>query len=232
MNRAAQTLVLTALGGVALRVAWTGEYARYVNEWMRWPLFVSGLLLVGLALNAVLDKDGDRDEVGDDHEHSTTRFAWLLLLPVLVAFVVQPPALGSYVAQRRANDLSASAYTDAAIAPLPADEVTPLPIASFVARAATDDGSSLVGGPVRLTGFVTSGGGDWFVTRLAISCCAADAAAFRVRVDGVDAPADEQWIEVEGTWVEGTGVTTGRDDAPALLADDVTLIGEPDRPYE
>lgn len=227
MNRAAQALVLTAIGGIALRVSWTDEYARYVNEWMRWPLFASGLLLVGLAATAALGP------APEEPDHPTTRFAWLLLVPVLVAFVVQPPALGSYVAERSANDLDASAYTDAAVAPLPPGEVVDVTIAGFVARAATDDGSTLVDREVRLTGFVTADdAGSWYVTRLSISCCAADAAAFRVRVDGADAPPEEHWVEVTGTWVEGTGVDTARDDTPAVTAADIVTIEPPDRPYE
>lgn len=226
-------MVLTALGGVALRVSWTDEYARYVNEWMRWPLFVSGLLLVGLALSG-LSGSGQQDEGdGDRDEHPTTRFAWLLLAPVMVAFVVQPPALGAYVAERRANDVNAAAYTEAAVAPLPEGEVSPLPIAGFVARAATDEGSSLSDREVLLTGFVsTDDAGDWYVTRLSIACCAADAAAFRVRVSGAEAPAEEQWVEVTGTWVEGSGVTVGEGDPPTIAASAVTDIEPPRRPYE
>lgn len=227
VNRAAQALVLTAIGGIALRVSWTDEYARYVNEWMRWPLFASGLLLVGLAATAAFGS------ATEEHEHPTTRFAWLLLVPVLVAFVVQPPALGAYVAERSANDLDATAYTDAAVAPLPEGEIADVTIAGFVARAATDDGSTLVDRDVRLTGFVTTDdSGDWYVTRLSIACCAADAAAFRVRVDGVEAPPEEQWVEVTGTWVEGTGVDTASDDTPSVTATDVVTIEPPNRPYE
>lgn len=227
MNRAAQALVLTAIGGIALRVSWTDEYARYVNEWMRWPLFASGLLLVGLAATAALGP------APEEHDHPTTRFAWLLLVPVLVAFVVQPPALGSYVAERSANEQDATAYTDAAVAPLPAGEVADVTIAGFVARAATDDGSTLVDRDVRLTGFVTlDDAGSWYVTRLSISCCAADAAAFRVRVDDAAAPPEEQWVEVTGSWVEGTGVETASADAPAVTAADVVTIEPPKRPYE
>lgn len=227
MNRAAQALVLTAIGGIALRVSWTDEYARYVNEWMRWPLFASGLLLVGLAATAAFGSSAE------EQEHPTTRVAWLLLVPVLVAFVVQPPALGSYTADRSANDLDASAYTDVAVAPLPEGETTDLPVAAFVARAATDEGSSLADRDVRLTGFVTlDDSGDWYVTRLSIACCAADAAAFRVRVDGAEAPPEEQWVEVTGTWVEGTGVEAGSGEAPTVSAADVVTIEPPKRPYE
>ncbi len=54
MNRTAQALVLTAIGGVSLRIGITSEYANYVNEWMRWPLVVSGVLLIGLAIAATV----------------------------------------------------------------------------------------------------------------------------------------------------------------------------------
>lgn len=227
MTRAAQSLVLAGLGGVAVRIGVTDEYARYINDWMRWPLVVSGVLLVGLAVVAGLST-----VLGSDH-HPGARVAWLLVLPVVVGFVVQPPALGSYVADRRANAVDASLYAESG-GDLDPTGVNDLPVSEFVARAAIDEGSSLAGVPVRLVGFVSTDEDGWYVSRLTIACCAADAAAFRVRVDGqVDgqpAPPAEQWVEVVGTWVDGTG--SGSGGTPAVTATEVVLTDEPDRPYE
>jgi uncharacterized repeat protein (TIGR03943 family) len=223
VTRTAQTLVLSAIGGVALRIGITSEYANYVNEWMRWPLVVSGVLLIGLALVATLT-----DVLSDDHP--TGPVAWLLVLPVVIGFVVQPPALGAYVADRRSNQVDPSRFREPAIAGLEENGENVIPVSNFVARAATDDGSTLVDVTVRLTGFVTVDDGEWHVTRLSIACCAADAAAFRVQVDGAEAPPEEQWVDVVGTWVEGTGTESGG--TPVLAAEDVTYVDRPKRPYE
>ncbi|THV12871.1 hypothetical protein E9934_10770 [Nocardioides caeni] len=171
MNRAAQALVLTAIGAVALRVGLTDEYANYVNAWMRWPLVLSGLLLVVLALTAAFDSDAS-----DDDRHPTTVAAWALLIPIVVAFVVRPPALGGYVAERRVNDIAAASYDDPAVAPLAEGVTHDLLVSEFVALAALY-GEAIEDRDVRLLGFVTSDGDGWYVTRLSIRCCAADASA-------------------------------------------------------
>lgn len=223
MNRSAQALVLTAVGGVALRVGITDEYTRYVNEWMRWPLVVSGVLVLGLALTALFPRYDD--------EHPTTPAAWALLIPVVIAFVVQPPALGSYLADRRVNDVAAVGYDEATVAPLDPDEVNDVPVAEFVALAASY-GEVLVDRDVRLRGFVTRDGDDWFVTRLSIRCCAADASAFRIRVDDSESPPKEQWVDVVGQWVEGSGEGVDASEPPAITASEVTEIAAPKQTYE
>ncbi|MFC5729102.1 MULTISPECIES: TIGR03943 family putative permease subunit [Nocardioides] len=223
VKRPAQALVLTALGGVALRVGVTDEYARYVNEWMRWPLVASGLLLVALAFTVVFEKQDD--------DHATTPAAWALLIPVVIAFVVQPPALGSYVAERGVNNVESVSYDKAAIAPLPDGETSDMLVYEFVALAATY-GDLLVDHDVRMTGFVTRQGDDWFVTRLTMRCCAADASAFRVRVEGAESPPVDQWVQVTGRWIEGTGDSPDAVEPPAVTATDVTPVDEPRRPYE
>lgn len=224
MNRSAQAVILTAIGAVALRVGITDEYTRYVNEWMRWPLVVSGALLVALAFSTVF---GGHDE----EDHRTTPAAWALLVPVVIAFVVQPPALGAYVADRRVNDVASVSYDEAAVAPLGEGRTHEMLVSEFVALAATY-GDVITDRDVRLTGFVTRDDDGWYVTRLTLRCCAADAAAFKVRVDGVDAPPDNQWVAVVGTWVRGTGEGAAATEAPALAASEVVEVPEPKQHYE
>ncbi|QYJ03670.1 TIGR03943 family protein [Nocardioides panacisoli] len=221
MNRAAQALVLTAVGALTLRIGITDEYVRYVNEWMRWPLVASGVLLLLLAFTAVLWPA--------EEDHPITPVAWVLLLPVVIGLVVQPPSLGSFLAERGVNKVSA-AEDRAAVAPLPEGGIADVGVSNFV-RLASSDGE-LSGRTVRLRGFVTSDADGWYVTRIAIRCCAADGAAFRVAARGVEAPPTDQWVEVVGTWVDGTGVSLVAADDPALDVTDLTLIDEPKRPYE
>lgn len=65
-----------------------------------------------------------------------------------------------------------------------------LSVAQSGSRAIYDRGHTLKGRTVRLTGFVRPGNGDrWYVTRLLVSCCAADAATSKVESRGADAAA-------------------------------------------
>lgn len=223
VNRNAQTVVLTAIGAIALRIGITDEWTRYVNEWMKWPLILSGALLVALAFSTV---------VGGRHDnHPTTPAAWALLIPVVIAFVVQPTALGAYVADRRVNDVEAVSYDEAAVAQLAEGEIHAMLVSEFVALAATY-GEVITDRDVKLTGFVTRDDDGWYLTRLTLRCCAADAAAFRVRVDGAEAPPDNQWVTVVGQWVAGTGEGVDATEAPAVTASDVDTIREPKQHYE
>lgn len=226
MNHTARALVLSGLGGVTLRVGATDEWANYVNDWMRWPLVVSGVLLVALAFVVIITAVGDHEH---DHDRASAFVPWLLVLPIVVGFVIQPPALGAYVADRRANQADARTYSDPAVTPLSETGENEMPVSSFVARASYDR-EMLADVTVRLTGFVSVDGGGWYITRLAISCCAADGAAFRVRVENADAPPEEQWVTVVGTWVEGTGIRLG--DTPTITAAEVAEVDQPKHPYE
>ncbi|MEV5003230.1 TIGR03943 family putative permease subunit [Nocardioides sp. LML1-1-1.1] len=225
MNRNAQAVVLAALGALTLRVSVTDEHTRYVNAAMKWPLVVSGVLMLLLALSRVLRRE--------DGGEPTTPAVWVLLLPVVVGLAVQPAALGAYVADRRVNDVSAQQYDEPAVDPLPRDRTTDVGLAEFVSLAA-GYGEALAGREVRLVGFVTHADGAWFVNRLTISCCAADASAFRVRIDAgdvrVDVPAEKTWVRVVGRWAEGTGVEGV--DLPALRASAVEEVPAPRQPYE
>lgn len=210
MSRTTQGLVLAFLGAVLIRLVWEGAYLRFVTEWMRWPLLVSGVVLVLLAVRPILTAGSS----GDGHEQ-VPAMTWLLFLPALVVFVISPPALGAYLAERRAGEATPTAPVST-FAPLPpGDDPVPLEVEELVWRAQVDEGATLAGRSVRLRGFVSHGpDGQWFVTRMVIGCCAADAAVVRVRVDGLDRPPRDAWVAVTGTWRAGTG--EGRRDVPVL----------------
>ena len=116
--------------------------------------------------------------------------------------------------------------------PLPGGSPLVLPLADFDVRAVWDTSGSLRGRQVRLTGFVTPRkGGGWYVARLTISCCAADAQTYKVEVRGIAAPPADSWVEVTGVWTPDG--QAGRPDAvPALTVTRLTRIPEPRDPYE
>lgn len=173
--------------------------------------------------------DGD-----DGHGHAAggSRTAWLLVLPVLAVFLIAPPALGSYSAARAGNAVARPAAATAGFPPLPAGTPLAMPLADFDVRAVWDTSRSLRGRLVKLTGFVTPKKGDgWYVARLTISCCAADAQTYKVEVRGMPAPPADSWVEVTGVW--SPDGQAGRPDAvPALTARQLTRIPAPRNPYE
>ncbi|WP_443064893.1 TIGR03943 family putative permease subunit [Streptomyces sp. NBC_00576] len=116
---------------------------------------------------------------------------------------------------------------------LPVGSPLELTVGEFSSRAVFDSGRSLKGRTVRLTGFVTHGDdGAWYVTRLLVSCCAADASTSKVEIRAADAPVTDTWVTVTGTWVAKGKL--GSDEAwpPVLDAGSVRKVAEPSNPYE
>ncbi|MFD3453759.1 TIGR03943 family putative permease subunit [Streptomyces sp. NPDC058691] len=255
MRRETRALLLILFGACTLRISlFDTSYVRYVRESMRPYLIASGLLLVVLGVTgAALAVHGQlRGRAGTDagtggercretpaqgrvqgHAHGGLRSAWLLTLPVLAVFLIAPPALGSYTAQRSdSTAVAPSGGGSAAFPPLPKADPLTMTLADFTVRAVWDDSRSLAGRRVVLTGFATPAkGGGWHLTRLTISCCAADALTHKVLIRGTtSAPAADTWLRVEGVWHPNG--QTGREDAiPELDAKKVTRVTQPHNPY-
>ncbi|MEU0491644.1 TIGR03943 family protein [Nocardiopsis sp. NPDC006139] len=152
---------------------------------------------------------------GHGHDHSRApHVAWLLLLPVLAVFVVAPPALGSYTVQSTASESSApppqrerSGQFDDGLEEAAEGEVVPLELRQFVMRAWIDEERAMAGRTVELTGFAVPAedGEGWYLARLQMACCAADAVVNKVLITDGPVPEADSWWTVRGTWVEPEG---------------------------
>ncbi|QWB28311.1 MULTISPECIES: TIGR03943 family protein [Streptomyces] len=240
MRRYGPAVLLALVGAAILRVSLFSElYLRYVQAGLRPYLVVSGVglvLLGGVVGVMVLRASGERDgheEEGDGHSHGPAgpRVAWLLALPALALLLFPPPALGSYSAEREAAQRSAQGV--GSFPALPSGNPLDLTLGEFGSRAVYDSSRSLKGRTLRLTGFVTrDGDGTWYVTRLLVSCCAADATTAKAEVRGAAAPPVDAWVTVTGTWhPQGQ---PGSDSAwpPVLDVTSVRRVPQPDNPYE
>ncbi|WP_175409640.1 TIGR03943 family putative permease subunit [Streptomyces sp. TRM64462] len=238
MRRVASALLLLLSGAGVLRISLFGDvYLRYVKEGLQPLLVVSGCVLVAAGLAGAVrdvwagrrgsdtrgDADGDAEADGDAQAHGHghgPRVAWLLALPALAMLFFAPPALGSYTAAR--DDAKAVEAYDR-FDPLPSGDPVPLSLTDFIARAQQDEQRGLEGRTVLLEGFVTpGGGGGWRVSRLVMSCCAADARSLTVAAYGAEAPPADTWVRVTGTW-----------HAPGAALDVATVerIPQPPVPY-
>ncbi|MEU4095838.1 TIGR03943 family protein [Streptomyces sp. NPDC026673] len=249
MKRNVQILLLLLTGAGLLHITlFTDLYLRYVQPGLRPLLIASAVVLTVLGI-AGAARDGfpfTRRNTHDDHHHDhgpdagqghchdhTTgpRIAWLLYVPVLSLIFFAPPALGSYTAGR--DDARAASTAAAGSFPaLPGTGTIDLSLSEFSSRAVWDTSATLRGRTVCLTGFVTPGeDGTWYLSRLIVSCCAADAQALKVRVHAAPPPPADTWATVTGTWhPEGE---LGTDSAtPALDAARVQRIDAPANPYK
>ena len=241
MSRMTQAVVLLLFGGAILRASFTDLFLRYVKAGLRPFLIAAGLLLVATALMTLWqalrargthdDHDEDHDD-GHGHAHHEPRVGWLLVLPVLGLLLVTPQPLGSFAAAK-AGSVSAASASD--YPPLPAGDPAQVGLLDYASRALFDDGKSLTGRNLQLTGFITPGpDGNPMLARIVLTCCAADGRPIKVGMSGkvpLDVPAD--------TWVQVTGVyTTKRAKDPVNNVDMAYVevrsweaIPEPKQPY-
>lgn len=245
-----QGVLLLLCGAALLRVSLFSElYLRYVKEGLRPYLVISGVLLIVLGVLGLVRRengdgdhghegrgseqgtgeDGPEDRHGHDHTRSP-RIAWLLAAPALALLLYPPPALGSYSAEREEAKVAAQGV--GTFPKLPAGDPVELTLNAFASRAQWDSGASMKGRTLRLTGFVTKDDdGTWYVARLFVNCCAADAQPLKVQVRGAKAPARDTWVTVTGTW-HRTGKPGSDEARPVLNATSVERVDQPSNPYE
>ena len=186
--------------------------------------------------------DEGHDGHGDDgHDHSRAPWvAWLLLLPVLAVFVVAPPALGSYTVESTGGSAGPpprdeggdSKFNDALSEAAPGETVR-LDVQEFVMRAWIDDEREMADREIELTGFAVPNeeGEGWYLARLQMACCAADAVVNKVLITNEPAPEADSWWTVRGTWVEPEGDLYDVSEHE-FATEEMEEVTDPPDPYE
>jgi uncharacterized repeat protein (TIGR03943 family) len=249
VNKQVQGLVMLLLGGAVVKAGVTDMMLRYVKPGLRPFLILAGVLLIMAAVMTLFYdlRDSRRAAAGahdeHDHEHDDghghgnhdPQVGWLLVLPVLGVLLVAPPALGSFTAGNSGSVLAGQS-SDSDYAPLPKGNPDPLSLLDYASRAVFDQGKTLTGHNLKLVGFVTPGkGGGPMLTRIVMTCCAADARPIKVGLAG-NIPSSiraNTWVKVVGTYVP----TTAKDPVngavvPYLQVTSWQETAEPDQPYE
>lgn len=188
------------VGAAVLHAGTTDLYLRYVKAGLRPLLLVAGLVLIVAALATVwYERRQARSTQDTGHTHREPRVAWLLVLPLLALVLVTPPALDSYSGMRAGTALP----KPFAFPALPAGNPLPLPLSDYAGRAVYDQGRSLSGRTMTITGFVAfDRNGSVYLIRMFLSCCAADAQPVKIGLSGRIPPVlqPDAWLEITGTY--------------------------------
>ncbi|MFI6151527.1 TIGR03943 family putative permease subunit [Kitasatospora sp. NPDC051170] len=200
--------------------------------------------------NAVWVRPAQEEGHTHDHGHDHgPRVAWLLAVPAVLLLCLTPPPLGSFTASRDGSDavvepVSYGGLSDRPTAPgsgagggagggagASVTVATPMSLTEFIGRS-RDPQKSLADRKVRLTGFVSPGAqpGEWYLNRLVVSCCAADARRLRVLVQTTGpAPAADSWVDLTGTWRPSPGAPATA--APRIEVSEQHAVPQPRAPY-
>jgi putative membrane protein len=262
VNRDAQSILLVLIGAAITRITVDNTFLQYVRAGLRPWLLIAGVILIAVGLTALArenlprlksrhntESDGHQESrqpesrrpesshPEDSHPNNShrQRIAWLLVVPVLAIFVVEPGALGAYSASRGGGGVGSAPPNSNGFTPLPAGSPVPDTIRDFSQRALWDHGRTLTGRHVTLTGFVTPRGhGQIYLTRLMITCCAADASPINIRIDGsVGAQPANSWLQITGNYAGiDHSQPNGEDPVPILRAVTVRPMKPPTNPYE
>ena len=232
--RAALLLGLAALIGKLLL---TGEMVKYMSPSLDPLSAATGLVLGAMGL-VELRGVGGSDEHAHSPEHVDEALAsLLLLLPVLLALVFVPRSLST--GALGGEPLDGLLLTYARGAP-PATQGGPPPPRRPIADVddllayVSQSGEAGIGQRVRVRGIVARGDSlredELAVVRFSIAHCVADArpVALLVVAGGRQAPAVDQWVEIDGTLDrrERDG-----DRLISVVAETIVPIAEPDNPY-
>jgi uncharacterized repeat protein (TIGR03943 family) len=244
VNRQAQAVVLFLLGGAVLRASLTDLFLRYVKAGLRPLLIAAGVVLIIAAIVTIWHEwrrpnpsqhpaqHPARDNDRGDHAHHEPQISWLLVALLLALILVTPSALGSYSAGRTGQSLR----PPPGFPELPAGNPLQLEVDDYATRAVYDHGRSLGGRQFELTGFITlSPTGAPYLTRMFLSCCAADAQPIKVGLSGRIPP-----ILAPNTWFEIIGTYTGKQTKdpinggviPFIMVDQADKTTAPGDPYE
>ena len=227
---AASTLVI-AVAGLAIRLVATGDYRTYVKPTMAPFLVLTAAFLLALGAWSLLSQHrlhGARRARGG-HDAHVPHVAWLLVLPVVIVCFLAPSNLGAFTA-KRSPDIPPGPVGEVYFEPLPKGDPVKVPLSAYAERAAYGGASALESRHFVFVALVTNAeepGPWWYLTRLRIACCAADALATKVlAVDAAPQP-DNRWVTVTGTYLP-----VGTDRIPRLRVEKVTPVAQPEDPYE
>ncbi len=248
LQRTLQALILAGLGLFLLHKLWSGNLYWYINDRFFGLVLAAAigfLILARTVLPAWRSADAPAERAhthaadephGAAHTHKAS--AWrlgLVALPLILGLLVPAQPLGSSaLANKGLNTSAPMAASDGAAASsalVPPAERTVL---DWVRAFNMADSNANTAQTADVIGFVYHdpglAAGEFIVARFAVTCCAADAVGFGMRVQWPAASALESdaWVRIQGPVT--TGAYAGRA-MPVIVAESVEGIEAPVQPY-
>lgn len=252
----AQSLLLVLIGGILIVLYTSGRYLWYIKSSSGLLLVAGGgvLTIIG-AIGVVLTARQRARQLraahegipvvatppADDGHGERSAIGWLLLIPILV-LVIAPPALGADSVARTstvatvAQQPSVSESSETAAASVDGTRMTMI---GFIRHTVYDSDKSVRQDRVTVTGFIAPAGPDfphgYFIARLLITCCAADAQSVRIFVPGPAPYPPDTWVDAVVTAEPGTAAANAKDGlgyTPVAAVHAITSTGQPVDPYE
>jgi uncharacterized repeat protein (TIGR03943 family) len=236
-------LLVVGIGLLTLQMAVTDTYLHFLRPSMRPYLLSAGVLFVLLGVAVCVTAWRGRDdrsahEAGHDHHHASW-VPWLLLLPIVIG-VLAPDALDAYATARATpftersyplHDFDVQKYLQTQTI---AGGVPELPISDYLNAAwHRSNIAFLKAHDIRLLGFVdtsTPAALHFLLTRLHISCCAADATPMQIDVR----VGSSEHIPAKNHWVEATVRlhATPKNAVIRVVATSLRPVAQPSKPYD
>ncbi len=228
-TRLARSIVLTLWSGFFAYLWISNEMVRFLGPRTYWvvPFGCIALGAVALAHFVALYRDRKAGVQAEGMSRSDLIGIAALLVPIVAVIAVPQAELGALAVSRKATGAGA---TSALVAPPAPDAGRPPNFIDVHYANESDEYATTLGigegTELELTGFVsdTHGPSEFTLTRFYVSCCAADAVPYSVRVLGETRYPDNTWLRVDGV-LESDG------DQFKLAAEAIEEVGEPDSPY-
>jgi len=227
----ARAIVLALWSGFFAYLWVSNEMVRFLGPRTYWVV-PFGCITLGAATLAHLVTLRRERKSGVQKEDGMSRSDIIgitaLLVPIVAVIAVPQAELGALAVSRKVTGAGA---TSALVAPpVPDAGRAPNFIDVHYANDSEEYATTLgigEGTPLELTGFVSDSNGpsEFTLTRFYVSCCAADAVPYSVRVLGGETE------HPDNTWLRVNGVLERDGDQFKLVADAIEEVDEPDSPY-
>ena len=238
-----KALLLIGLGVYFVYNIASGNILNYVNARFAWLSYVAAALFLLIGAFSVwhLARERGHDHDHDEHDHGDhvhAPISWgvlaLLAVPLILGTLIPSQPLGAEAVSGSISLSSSQASVSSAT--VQTFNVPPLQrnVLDWLRAFNTADTRQFNGQPADVIGFVysepTFDKNTFMVARFSITCCVADATALGLPVywDKSADLAQGQWIEVKGTFNQGT---FKGDQTPVLQADSIDPVAQPEHPY-
>jgi uncharacterized repeat protein (TIGR03943 family) len=212
-------LALAAWGGFFAYLLVSGRATTYIGPKTAWVVTLGALTLPAVALAYLwLGRHDRRPPTRQDVGANL-----LLVAPILLALMVPAPSLGALAVKNKRVRGSAVPVAAPVDGQIRLYEIAWAAESTRYARTASIRTRDLVD----FVGFVSAAkpGGGLELSRFFVTCCAADATAYTVKVTNAPKFANDTWVRVQGQLAgrPGTDLT--------VTASRVTRVSQPANPY-